>query len=474
MSERSNMSTNGLTHTRKIPFRFDLLDLHCSNPERYPALIESVASDTRLGRYDILFAFPDEVLRLDACGDLTGPRLDPLTGPVTDRRTGFLPAFDRWWQQLRQPVSPVRQLPFTGGWFMLLGYELANEIEPGLRLRTDPRQPVAVALRVPVAVIRDRDTESAWIVAEAGCEARLADVVADLDGLRTGSASAGSHPVVGLSEENPARFLAAVTAAKVHIAAGDIYQANLSRQWHGALRPGASAADIYRRLRMRNPAPFAGLVVLPGLAVISSSPERLLWTDGKRVETRPIAGTRARLPGGPGEQAMRRELHDHPKERAEHVMLIDLERNDLGRICRPGSVRVDEFMVIESYAHVHHIVSNVCGELRDDATPGTIIHSLFPGGSITGCPKVRCMQIIHELENRPRGVYTGAMGYFNRDGSGDLNILIRTMTVTDGELTIATGSGIVADSSPQQELEETRAKARGMLLALEAGPGSAS
>lgn len=470
-SEPSSMSTNGLTHTRKIPFQFDLLDLHCSNPERYPALIESVASDTGLGRYDILFAFPDETLCLDANGVLSGPGADPTVG----EDSGFLATFDRWWGRLRQPLSPGRQLPFTGGWFMLLGYELANEIEPGLRLRTDPRQPVAVAMRVPVAVIRDRDTESAWIVAERGCEAKLADIVADIDGLpaATGEAGeAGGALVDGLSEEDPDLFLAAVAAAKRHIAAGDIYQANLSRQWTGMLNPGASPADVYRRLRAMNPAPFAGLVMLPGLTVISSSPERLLWTDGKRVETRPIAGTRPRLPGGPGEQAMRRELQSHPKERAEHVMLIDLERNDLGRVCRPGSVRVDEFMVIESYAHVHHIVSNICGELRSDATPGTIIHSIFPGGSITGCPKVRCMQIIHELENRPRGVYTGAMGYFNRDGSGDLNILIRTMTVTDGELSIATGSGIVADSSPQQELEETRDKARGMLLAVEASPGS--
>ena len=147
-------------------------------------------------------------------------------------------------------------------------------------------------------------------------------------------------------------------------------------------------------------------------------------------------------------------------------MLIDLERNDLGRICRPGTVQVDEFMVLESYAHVHHIVSNICGELRDDVTPGQVIRAVFPGGTITGCPKVRCMEIIAELEREPRGAYTGSMGYINRDGSMDLNILIRTMTVRDNMIRLRAGAGIVADSVPGAELDETRAKARGLLHAL--------
>jgi anthranilate synthase component 1 len=159
-------------------------------------------------------------------------------------------------------------------------------------------------------------------------------------------------------------------------------------------------------------------------------------------------------------------LLSHPKEQAEHIMLIDLERNDLGRICRPGSVRVDEFMVLESYAHVHHIVSNIRGELREDVTPGQVIRAVFPGGTITGCPKVRCMEIIAELEQEPRGAYTGSMGYINRDGSMDLNILIRTMTVADDRIRLRAGAGIVADSAPGAELDETRAKARGLLRAL--------
>jgi anthranilate synthase component 1 len=159
-------------------------------------------------------------------------------------------------------------------------------------------------------------------------------------------------------------------------------------------------------------------------------------------------------------------LHAHPKERAEHVMLIDLERNDLGRVCEAGSVQVDEFMTIESYSHVHHIVSNVRGRLRADVTPGNVLAAVFPGGTITGCPKVRCMEIIAQLECAPRGAYTGSLGYLNRDGSMDMNILIRSLQLHGRALTLRAGAGIVADSIPERELEETRAKARGVLRAL--------
>jgi anthranilate synthase component 1 len=183
------------------------------------------------------------------------------------------------------------------------------------------------------------------------------------------------------------------------------------------------------------------------------------------VETRPIAGTRARFAGDDDAERIR-ELVGHPKERAEHVMLIDLERNDLGRVCVPGSVEVDELMTVESYAHVHHIVSNVRGRLRSETSPGEVIRAVFPGGTITGCPKVRCMQVIAELEGEGRGAYTGAMGWLNRDGDLDLNILIRSAEVEGETVRFRTGAGIVADSDPQRELEETRAKARGMLRAL--------
>ncbi|HHQ13459.1 MAG TPA: aminodeoxychorismate synthase, component I, partial [Chromatiales bacterium] len=192
----------------------------------------------------------------------------------------------------------------------------------------------------------------------------------------------------------------------------------------------------------------------------------LFRISGDRIDTRPIAGTHPRSADRCDDRPRREALLRHPKERAEHVMLIDLERNDLGRLCEPGSVTVDEFMVIETYEHVHHIVSNVTGRLRDDVTPGAVLRAMFPGGTITGCPKVRCMELIAELEGRPRGFYTGTMGYLNHDGSGDLNILIRSIELHGRELSLAAGSGIVADSVAVKELEETRAKALGMQLAL--------
>ena len=227
-----------------------------------------------------------------------------------------------------------------------------------------------------------------------------------------------------------------------------------------------SAGKLYTILCGTNPGPFAGLAHWRGIDIISSSPERLLRVRNGVATTRPIAGTRPRSRNDALDSTLSAELFSDHKERAEHVMLIDLERNDLGRVCEAGSVEVDEMMVLESYAHVHHIVSNVTGRLRDDVMPGQAIAAVFPGGTITGCPKVRCMEIIAELEQGPRGAYTGSFGYLNRDGSLDLNILIRTIVKQDNRLTFRAGSGIVADSDPHAELLETRAKAKGILKAL--------
>jgi anthranilate synthase component 1 len=214
----------------------------------------------------------------------------------------------------------------------------------------------------------------------------------------------------------------------------------------------AATQALYERLRAVNPAPFAALAQFQDWRLLSSSPERLVRVAGKRVETRPIAGTRPRsgaLAAEPGEIAA---LIAHPKERAEHIMLIDLERNDLGRICRSGSVHVDEFMRIESYPHVHHIVSNVAGELLPRLTPVDVLRAVFPGGTITGCPKFRCMQIIAELEGEARQAYTGGIGFINYDGSMDFNILIRSLTLHERRVEFRTGAGIVADSDWQREL----------------------
>ena len=246
-----------------------------------------------------------------------------------------------------------------------------------------------------------------------------------------------------------------------------MFQVNLSRAWRAQLAAPVAAVDLYRRLRQSNPAPFAALMTLPdGRAVISSSPERLAQVRDGVIRTRPIAGTHPRSDDAGQDRRLAQELLAHPKERAEHVMLIDLERNDLGRVCRTGTVQVPEFMALESYRHVHHIVSEVSGVLRADITPAQVMRAVFPGGTITGCPKVRCMQIIHELEPAPRGAYTGSLGYLNHDGSLELNILIRTLVQDGAEIQLRAGAGIVADSVPERELNETRAKAKGLLAAL--------
>jgi anthranilate synthase component I len=451
------------------PARLDaaqLLALQWAHPGRYPVLLESTATGGTLGQFSILMASPGNRLDLSADGTLTG------TAPV-QRNGTFLDALDQWWKARRLPPD-ASPLPFTGGWFLYLGYELAGQIEPALRQQAHSSLPIATALRIPAALVLSHATGKGWLVAEAGQEALLATLRADLDAVSVQPATrftSGSILEGGVSEDAPERFLQAVRTALEHIGAGDLYQANLSRAWSATLAEGVRPQEVYRRLRSANPGPFAGFAELGTHAIVSSSPERLVEIRGQRISTRPIAGTMRRAAGVLADAGRARDLRQHPKEQAEHVMLIDLERNDLGRVCEAGTVEVDEFMALESYAHVHHIVSSVRGTLRSDVTPGQAIAAVFPGGTITGCPKVRCMQLISALERKPRGVYTGSMGYLNRDGSMDLNILIRTLTIADGHLVFRAGAGIVADSDPERELDETRAKAQGMINALQPTEG---
>jgi anthranilate synthase component 1 len=435
-----------------------LLALHAAFPDRYPALFESAAAGNASTRFDILFAHPQARLSLRRDGSLS------VNTGSDDKR--FLSALDRWWQSERSQAASGHELPFTGGWLLYLGYELAGEIEPRLRLPAPTVGPIASAIRVPAAIIHERNSGQSWLVAEAAFEPLLAHMAHDL--AHVPALVAPSVPLVtgGVVEEAPEKFLRSVERALEYVAAGDIYQANLSRSWQAQLTAGIAPQHLYQRLRETNPAPFSGIVRLEGITIVSSSPERLVSVREGRVSTRPIAGTRPRGQTAEADVDLARELHAHPKERAEHVMLIDLERNDLGRICEAGTVKVDELMTIETYAHVHHIVSNVSGQLRANATPGEVLGAVFPGGTITGCPKVRCMEIIAELEGVARGAYTGSFGYLNRDGSMDTNILIRSLEVAGDHLTLRAGAGIVADSVPERELAETRAKARGVLRAL--------
>ena len=443
----------------------ELLALCRLRPERYPVLLESAAYQAATGtQHDILMAFPGDSLQCVAGEALIGSH--ELNLP----QASFLDALDAWWQRERIDVDTCHS-PFTGGWFLYLSYELATQIEPALLpvMPIIPGQLLAQALRITAAIIRNSATGEAWFVAESDTDTAncLPLLQTDLKLVRTGEMQEGVFALSSLSEDAPELFIQAVLAAKKHIAAGDVYQANLSRGWRASLSSPAAPADIYRQLRRANPAPFASLARLnDDHAIISSSPERLLQVRDGVASTRPIAGTRPRAAHAAADAALLNELKAHPKERAEHIMLLDLERNDLGRICIGGSVRVDEYMSIESYAHVHHIVSNVEGRIRGDVTPGQALAALFPGGTITGCPKVRCMQIIAEQEGVARGAYTGSMGYLNRDGSMDLNILIRTLEMQGSELRFRAGAGIVADSIPERELDETRAKALGLLRAL--------
>ena len=448
-----------MTYAHALPADVDLLALHRVDPTRYPLLLESVAGGNALSRWDLLLLADGTGLRLDPDGQtrrLDGQLLDVL----------FLDLLDADWREFRCGVTDT-SLPFRGGWALFLAYELAGQIEPVLRMNAAPGPlPVALALRCPAAIARDRSSGRCVVVCEAGQEALLLNLAADLEQASRLPPLAPWHEPLAIREDDAEAFLHGVEKVQDYLRAGDVFQVNLSRAWRAEFVHAPEPAALYSRLRQANPAPFAGLLTFEDWALASSSPERLVSVRGRVVETRPIAGTRPRL-ADDDDAARIRELMAHPKERAEHVMLIDLERNDLGRICRPGSVRVDEMMTVESYTHVHHIVSNVRGELRDEVTPGQVIAAVFPGGTITGCPKVRCMQIIAELEGEGRGPYTGALGYLNCDGDMDLNILIRSAWVAGKEVQLRAGAGLVIDSVAESELEETRAKARGLLRALE-------
>jgi anthranilate synthase component 1 len=430
-------------------------------PARYPMLLDS-AADGPLSRTSVLLAEPRAALWLDADGKLGAE------GTVIQGNT-FFSALENWWLAEREAGAPApTDLPFAGGWAIFLSYEMAQEVEPRLSLPRAALPWRAFALRTPCALIHDRTRQRVMAVAEAGS----ADLLDRLEADAHRAAAALDAPDDGLGvksilEEDPNAYLERVRRGKEYVAAGDIYQTNLSRPWHVELERDPDVGALYNRLCTTNPAPFAALAQWRGAAIISSSPERLVRVEGRRVDTRPIAGTRPRSRRPGDDIAEMAALVEHPKERAEHIMLIDLERNDLGRVCEPGTVRVDELMTIESYTHVHHIVSNVSGVLRSDVTPIEALRAVFPGGTITGVPKFRCMQIIAELEGIGRGAYTGSLGYLGRNGTMDLNILIRTMSLMGRQIEFRAGAGIVADSEPQRELAETRAKARGLLAAFE-------
>ena len=424
--------------------RPDLEALQAAHRGRYPGLFRG-SGDTG---WDILFAFPQDVFELPPAASLAALQAHPA-------------------MRLQPEAGARTELPFSGGWLCAFSYELGRRFEPSVGEAGGPDAfPLAWLARIPAAILYDRAQARCVLVAESGQAALLDAMQHDLD---SAPAPALTLPALhALHEDPPENFLAGVARIQDYIRAGDVFQVNLSRGWRADFASPVAPAALFDRLMQKNPAPFSALVEMGEWAIVSSSPERLvrLGRDGT-LETRPIAGTHPRSDDPVEDAALRARLEAHPKERAEHVMLVDLERNDLGRVCEPGSVEVAALMEIASYRHVHHIESTVRGRLRAGMRVFDVLRATFPGGTITGCPKVRTMQIIQELEQTPRRSYTGSVGYINRDGSFDFNILIRSFLLRGAALSFRAGAGIVADSIAARELDETRAKARGLLRALE-------
>lgn len=389
----------------------------------------------------------------------------------------------------RYRCEPVADLPpFQGGAAGLFGYDLCHHLERLPRPEIDEFEVPDLAVGFYDWVIAfDHVARRSWLISTGfpetersrrrRAEQRLKEVMARLRGSLRGLTSpaqamavspARAFPVPGLtnvfSNFERESYLAAVRRAIEYIHAGDCYQVNLAqRLLHPATLP---PLELYRRLRDCNPAPFAGYFDLGNFAIASASPERFLCMRDRVIETRPIKGTRPRAATAADDHALADELLDSAKDRAENIMIVDLLRNDLGRVCRYGSVRVPALCRLESYEYVHHLVSEVRGELRDGLTGIDLLRASFPGGSVTGAPKIRAMEIITELERTARGPYCGSLGYLGFDGTMDTSILIRTFTIGRGWLQFPVGGGIVADSIPEREYEETWHKAEGMLRAL--------
>lgn len=419
-------------HSLKLNDAVDLLSLHQLQPSIYSALFSSVSGAVNGHRYDLLFAGLEPV------------SLDVLTSVDVS-------------------TTQESDLPFVGGYVVLLPYEYAMEVEPCLTIPTHPALE-ALVWEASGVIVLDHLLNELTLLAKD--ESWLNRLKADCQTQLGIFSPTKPLSVINMTEDDDLPFLTGVERCREYILAGDVFQVNLSRQWQAHIDIGTTPSTIYHQLRAANPAPFSALLTWNDKALISSSPERLVAVQNGLASTRPIAGTRRRDQDPDKDNALVQELKSHPKENAEHIMLLDLERNDLGRVCVPGSVKVDELMTIESYAHVHHIVSNVVGKLKPHTTAKQVIDAVFPGGTITGCPKVRCMEIIAELEQIPRGVYTGSLGYVSIDGKMDFNILIRSFFYEPGKLTFRAGAGIVFDSTPQSELEETRHKAKGLMRAL--------
>jgi para-aminobenzoate synthetase component 1 len=461
----------------------------------YRLFLDSAATGTPLGRFSFLSADPVAVVRSKGARterlDLTAGTRSRTEGDALSVLRLLLAPF------AAEPVADVP--PFQGGAAGYLAYDWAHQLERLPYPRHDDLHLSDVVLGVYDWVLAwDHAERRAWLVStgipETSAAARSQRKVRRAAFVRERLCSSASHrasrarnrvsaaprdaapsyPVVASQRDAPLdlrssfthrAYLDAVARVREYILAGDIFQANLSQRFDAPLRETAWA--FYRRLRTRNAAPFAAFLDLPAGVVLSASPERFLSVDVEgRVETRPIKGTRPRGLGPEHDAALGQALVESDKDRAENLMIVDLMRNDLSRTCAAGSVRVPELCTLERYATVHHLVSTVIGRLGRGTDALDMVRAAFPGGSITGAPKVRAMEIIAELEPSQRGVYCGAIGYWSVTGALDMNIAIRTTVARDGHLYFNAGGGIVADSDPEQEYLETLDKARGIIDAI--------
>ncbi|MDI6756780.1 MAG: anthranilate synthase component I family protein [Endomicrobiia bacterium] len=381
-----------------------------------------------------------------------------------------------------------KHAPFCGGAVGYLSYECLGFFEK-IKLRSKPLpEAPSAAFVIPGAFAAfDSASRRAFLFCAGQSKSVAAKNLGDIKlpspsprGLRPSPFRASpltrrAHPHLTTAPDfTAASFSRAVRKVKNYIAAGDIFQANIARRWCvplDARSPSPSATsldgkDTFLALRRINPSPYACYLKFNDVEIISSSPELLVRRRGDIIETRPLAGTRPRGLTPPDDRRLGAELLLDPKERAEHIMLVDLERNDIGRVSRPSTVRVNEKMVLEKYSHVTHIVSNVCGRLKRGVTQRDILGTMFPGGTITGCPKIRAIEIIDEVEPVARGPYCGSAGWFSPTGDMELNILIRTIIKTPLLAEFYAGAGIVADSKPLCEYRETAHKAEALALAL--------
>ena len=434
-----------------------------------------------LGRYSFLSADPTAVVRSK------GKTVEVLEGGTWREAEGdALDVARRWLGEMRAEVAAGLP-PFQGGVAGYIGYDYGAVLERVPPTRYDDLAlPDVVLGRYDWVIAWDHAAGAAWLISRGGEESRRMVLerlssAAPRTSVRPAPGAAPRHrdaadpaPAyasdaaadIGLRSTFTHRgYLDAVAKVREYIVAGDIFQANLSQRFQAPL--AEPPFELYRRLRRRNPAPFAAYLGFDDVTVLSASPERFLRLDpGGQVETRPIKGTRPRGLGPMHDAALGRALAESVKDRAENVMIVDLLRNDLSRVCRPGTVRVPELFALEQHPTVHHLVSTVLGELEPGADAVDLIRASFPGGSITGAPKVRAMEIIAELEPTRRGIYCGAIGYLSATGGMDTSIVIRTIVLRDGALYFQAGGGIVADSDPELEYRETLDKAAGLIATL--------